>query len=96
MSSFRKSTSIQLGFVGLLLGAWSGFVIRDEYYYPSYARADELIAEYYKNDKEIDREISELETRLKAMTSQGSVTVPSATASPKAGTKSKAKKEASQ
>ncbi len=94
MSSFRKSTSIQLGFVGLLLGAWSGFVIRDEYYYPSYTRADELISEYYKNDKEIDREISELETRLKVMTSQGSVTIP--TASSKAGTKTKAKKETSQ
>jgi len=91
--SFRKSTSVQLGFVGLIFGAWSGFIIRDEYYFPSYSRADDLIKEYYQNEKQIDKEINELETKLKALTSQGSVTVPSTATTSKS--KSGAKKDVS-
>lgn len=67
MTSFRKSLSIQLGLAGVALGAIGGFVIRDEYYFPSYKRADDLIEEYYTNDKQIDQEIEELNKKLKVL-----------------------------
>lgn len=65
--SFRKNLSIQFGVVGLILGTWGGFIIRDEYYFPSYKRIDDLIKEYYKNDKLLDKEIEELNLKLKEL-----------------------------
>jgi len=69
--SFRQSTSIKLGCVGLVLGAFSGFIIRDEYYFPSYKRIDELVHEYYANEEKINSEIEELTTKMKRLATQG-------------------------
>ena len=65
--SFRKTLSIQLGVVGVFAGAVSGFVIRDEYYFPSYKRIDDLIQEFYNNESLVDKEITELNAKLKSV-----------------------------
>ena len=65
--SFRKTLSIQLGVVGVFVGAVSGFVIRDEYYFPSYKRIDDLLQEFYNNESLVDKEITELNAKLKSI-----------------------------
>lgn len=63
-STFRKVVSVRLGFVGFAAGLFSGFIIRDEYYYPSFKKIEELFSAYYEKDSEIQSEIAELNARL--------------------------------
>lgn len=81
--SFRKTLSIQLGVAGVFVGAVSGFVMRDEYYFPSYKRIDELAKEFYHNEELIDKEITELNTRLKTIQLKTNVS-PNPVSKPKA------------
>jgi hypothetical protein len=53
--------SIQAGVLGTVIGGFCGFLIRDEYYFPSYKRAEDLTKEFYTNDKLVDQEIEALQ-----------------------------------
>jgi hypothetical protein len=65
--SLRKNISIQLGLLGVCAGAYCGFLIRDEYYFPSHQRIEELIKEFYTHDAALDKEIDGLQLKLKAI-----------------------------
>ena len=65
--SYRKNLGMKLGVVGILLGAYSGFIIRDEYYFSSHQRIDELISEYNIKEKELDSDINILNEQLKEL-----------------------------
>lgn len=56
--------SLNIGIFSLGLGLYSGFVIRDEYNYPSSNKIDEMIRLYYTKDAGLLNEIDQLRAKL--------------------------------
>ena len=62
----RVTTRIgrKLGFIGIVLGAWSGFLLRDEYIYPTNEKIKELEESFIENSRKIEAERSLLNKEL--------------------------------
>lgn len=76
MQDLRITTRLgkKLGFVGIFFGAWSGFLLRDEYIYPTNEKIKELEQSYIENTRNINferdqlkRELTEIEKKAKEM-----------------------------
>lgn len=52
--------STNLAFVGFLLGLYSGFITRDEFYYNSQQRIEEIGNDFYQKDRIIQKDLTKL------------------------------------
>ena len=52
--SVWKTFSGNLGIIGFILGAYSGFIVRDEYNFPTVQKMDDLLHAFEENSERIN------------------------------------------
>ena len=53
-----------LGYLGVIAGAYCGFLARDEYYFSTFQRVHELSDEYNRKEELLDLETSQIKAQV--------------------------------